>query len=52
MCRCAIIDTDGESSGYLSGLRTLWVQREPAHEQDIPLGIEFTRAGCTVTTAG
>lgn len=48
----AIIDTDGERSGYLRGLRTLWVQGEPAHEQDLPLGVEFTPAGCTVTTAG
>lgn len=48
----AIIDTDGESSGYLRGLRMLWVLGEPVHEQDLPLGIEFTPAGCTVTTAG
>jgi hypothetical protein len=46
----AMLDTDGESSGHLDGLRVEWVMGEPVHEQDLPLGIEFTPTSCTVTT--
>jgi hypothetical protein len=45
-----VLDTEGESSGSLAGLRTEWVLGEPVHQQDVPLGIEFTPSGCTVTT--
>lgn len=45
------LDTRGESSGSLAGLRTEWVEGEPAQQQDLPLGVEFTPTGCTVTTA-
>lgn len=47
----AILDTDGQVSGHLNGIRTLWVQGEPASEQDLALGIDFTPTSCTVTTA-
>lgn len=46
-----MLDTQGESSGSLTGLRTEWVLGEPAHQQDLPLGVEFTPTGCAVTTA-
>lgn len=45
----AVVDTDGERSGRLSGLRTTWVLGEPANEQDLALGIAFTPTSCTVT---
>lgn len=47
----AVLDTEGESSGHLDGLRVEWVLGEPVHEQDLPLGIDFTPTSCTVTTA-
>lgn len=47
----AVIDTGGETSGHLYGLRTMWVLGEPAVEQDLPLGIDFTPTSCTVTMA-
>lgn len=48
----AIVETDGQNSGALYGLRTVWVLGEPAVEQDLPLGITFTPISCAVTTAG
>ncbi|MFK3678151.1 hypothetical protein ACI2IP_10485 [Microbacterium sp. NPDC090218] len=47
----AVLDTGGASNGSLAGLRTEWVVGEPVYAQDLPLGIEFTPTGCTVTRA-
>lgn len=47
----AVVDTDGERSGYVRGLQTVWALGEPAVEQVIPLGVDFAPTGCTVTTA-
>lgn len=48
----AVVDTGGQTSGHLQGLRTTWALGEPAVQQDLPLGVKFTPTTCTVTTAG
>lgn len=47
----AVVDTDGERNGYLRGLQTVWGLGEPAAEQVIALGVDFSPTRCTVTTA-
>ncbi|WP_349426173.1 hypothetical protein [Microbacterium sp. LWS13-1.2] len=47
-----VVDTGGETSGQLFGLRLTWVFGEPAAVQDLPLGIDFNANSCTVTRAG
>ncbi|MFE7844588.1 hypothetical protein ACFUTX_05250 [Microbacterium sp. NPDC057407] len=47
----SIVNTGGERSGRLLGLRLTWVFGEPAAVQDLPLGIDFASNTCTVTRA-